>query len=307
MMVAEERDVKFSAILAGLLSAPEQAVSRKKLAGHLGVNEATVSHYVHGRSNPSFEALVGIAGFFNVSLDFLVFGERPPTAVVDDPAGVRAEIRRAVLDSADVAGKHLDLVTRISRRLQAGIEQAAKELLEDPANLGPVGFITDAEAMVMESCALRLRAITRMFQHDVKDGERGVFFDVVAGNLRAGVQHEYLLCGDARYWQPQVAVYRELLTAAGLPFEVTHHWLHFRVIDYELPAAVCILDLDIPRLQRMEPILWERQRHAISEDGRWSYISVERHDAQGGVVLEPGYRESAFRLFDRGWRNAVGI
>jgi transcriptional regulator with XRE-family HTH domain len=99
MMVAEERDVKFSAILAGLLSAPEQAVSRKKLAGHLGVNEATVSHYVHGRSNPSFEALVGIAGFFNVSLDFLVFGERPPTAVVDDPAGVRAEIRRAVLDS----------------------------------------------------------------------------------------------------------------------------------------------------------------------------------------------------------------
>jgi transcriptional regulator with XRE-family HTH domain len=306
-MAVEERTVKFEATLASLLSAPGQAGSRKKLARYLGVNEATVSHYVRGRSNPSFEALVDIARFFNVSLDFLVFGERPPTAAADDPAGVRAEIRRAVLESADAAGKHLDLVTRISRRLQAEIERAARELLEDPANLGPVGFITDAEAMAMESCASHVRAITRMFQSDVKEGERGVFFDLVAGNLHAGVRYEYLLCGDARYWQVQVEVYRGLLSAAGLPFEVTHDKLHFRVIDYEVPAAVCILDLDVARLQRMDPILYERQRQGITEDGRWSYISVERHDAQGGVVLEPGYRESAFRLFDRGWRDAIGI
>jgi transcriptional regulator with XRE-family HTH domain len=306
-MAEEERTVKFEATLASLLSAPGQAGSRKKLAQYLGVNAATVSHYERGRSNPSFEALVGIARYFNVSLDFLVFGERPPTAANDDPAGVRAEIRRAVLESADAAGKHLDLVARISRRLQTEIERAASGLLEDPANLGPVGFITDAEAMAMESCARRLQVITRMFQSDVKDSEQGVFFDLVVGNLRAGVRYEYLLCGDARYWQPQVEVYRGLLSAAGLPFEVLHDKLHLRVIDYEIPAAVCILDLDVPRLQRTDPILYERQREAVTEDGRWSYISVERHDAQGGVVLEPAYRESAFRLFDRGWRDAVGI
>ena len=49
-----------------------------------------------------------------------------------------------------MAGKHLDLVTRISRRLQVEIERVAEELLDDPANLGPVGFITNAEAMAME-------------------------------------------------------------------------------------------------------------------------------------------------------------
>jgi transcriptional regulator with XRE-family HTH domain len=304
-MAMEDRIVKFSATLNGLLSAPGQPGSRKNLAEYLRLNEATVSHYVHGRAKPSFDVLVRIAKYFNVSLDFLVFGERPATTIADDPAGVRAEIRRAVLDTADMAGKHLDLVARISRRLQGEIERAARELLDDPANLGPVGFITDAEAMVMESCAFRLRVITRMFQSDVKEGEQGVFFDVVTGNLRAGVRYEYLLCGDPGPWQPQVALYRKLLSAAGVPFEVTLESLHFRVIDYEVPAAVCILDLDIPRLQRSEPILWERQRQAISEDGRWSYISVERPDAQGGVVLEPGYRESAFRLFDRGWRNAT--
>jgi hypothetical protein len=94
---------------------------------------------------------------------------------------------------------------------------------------------------------------------------------------------------------------------AGVPFENLHNYLHFRVIDYEVPAAVVILDLDVPLLQRMEPIFWERRRHVISEDGYRSYISVEREDAQGGVVIEPGYRESTIRLFERGWRDSVSI
>src|SRR3954447_6774832 len=128
----------------------------------------------------------------------------------------------------------------------------------------------------------RLQAITRMFQSDVKDGERGVFFDLVAGNLRAGVRYEYLLCGDAKYWQPQVEVYRGLLSTAGVPFEVMHDKLHFRVIDYEVPAAVCILDLDVSRLQRTDPILYERQRQAITDDGRWAYVSVRAARAGWG-------------------------
>ena len=303
----EDRLIKFSATLTSLLAAPGQAGSRKKLAEFLGVNEATVSHYVRGRANPSFEALVGIARFFNVSLDYLVFGERPPTAATDDPAGVRAEIRRAVLESADLAGKHLDLVTRISRRLQVEIERAARELLEDPANLGPVGFITDAEAMAMESYIRRMRIITRMFQSDVNEGERGTFFDVMLNNIRSGVDYDYLLCGTIEYWKPQVEMFRDLVSSAGVPFEVSHRNLHFRMIDYEIPASVCILDLDMQLLQRMEPILWERQRHVISEEGCWSYISVERQDAQGGIVMEPSYRESALKLFDRGWRQAAAI
>jgi transcriptional regulator with XRE-family HTH domain len=307
-MALEERTVKFSATLDGLLNSPGQAGSRKKLAEYLGVSDATVSHYVRERAKPSFEVLVGIAQFFNVSLDYLVFGERPVATVTEDVAGVRSEIRRAMLESADRAGKHLDIVARISQRLQAEIERAANELLDDPANLGPVGFITNTEAAMMESCVLRVRTITRKFQSDINiDGEPGVFFEAVTRNLRAGVQYEYLLCGDTADWRPQVAAYRRLLDNAGLPFEVLHNCLHFRVVDYEVPAALCLLNLDIPGLQRTQPILWERQRESISEEGYWAYASVERPDAQGGVVLEPGYRESAYRMFDRGWREAASI
>ena len=306
-MASEQRPIKFSTILADLLSAPGQATSRKKLSEFLQVNEATISHYVRERAKPSFDTLVGIARFFNVSLDFLVFGEQPAATAIDDPAGVRAEVRRAVLESADLAGKHLDLMTRISRRLQAEIERAAKELMSDPGNFGPVGFITAAEAMMMEKYARRLRVITRVFQSDISEGGRGTFFDAVVDNLRAGVRYDYLLCGSVAYWQPPVAVFRRHAENAGVPFESLHDNLRFRVADYEVPAAVSVLDLDVQRLERMEPIFWERQRRVISDDGCWSYISVEREDAQGGVVIEPGYRESAIRLFERGWRGSSAL
>lgn len=315
-MTTDERLVKFNEILASLLSPPGQAASRKKLAKFLGVSEATLSHYVHDRTKPSFDVLVDMSRFFNISLDFLVFGERPTSSATDDPDGVRAEVRRAVLESADLAGKHLDLMARISRSLQAEIESVARKLLSDPANFAPVGFITAAEALAMERYARRIRGITRVFQSDIREDifqpdiredRRGPFFSTVVENLHTGVVYDYLLCGEVQYWRPQVATFRELVMDAGVPFETSHDSLHFRVADYEIPGAVSILDLDLQGLQRKDPILGERQRAAISEEGCWSYISVEREDAQGGVVIEPRYRESAIRLFERGWRHATSI
>jgi transcriptional regulator with XRE-family HTH domain len=302
-----ERSVKFSVMLEDLLEAPGQAGSRKNLADALGINEASVSHYVRGRAKPSFDALVGMATFFNVSLDYLVFGERPQTAGVDDPAGVRAEIRRALLETADNAGRHLDVVTRISRRLQTEIESAAKALIMDPANFGPVGFVTDAECMAMEACTRRMRIMTRRFQSDVNDGDRGAFFDVMTMNLLQGRGYDYLLYGAKAYWQSQVKVFRDLIREAGVPYEVTHQFLHFRCIDDELTSSVCIHDLDIPLLQRVEPILWERQQKSVSDGDCWAYISVERSDAQGGVVIEPTYLESTLRLFSEDWSRAESI
>src|SRR5882757_5644501 len=118
-MAPEPRRVAFEASLRTLLDSPGLAGNRKKLARALDLNEATISHYLHGRIRPSFDTLVRIADFFNVSLDYLVFGERPRLQTPDDPVGVRAQIRRAVVESSDLSGRHLDTFTRISRRLEA--------------------------------------------------------------------------------------------------------------------------------------------------------------------------------------------
>lgn len=115
-----------------------------------------------------------------------MFGERPQTQVQDDPASIRAQIRRAMVETSDLSGRHLDVVTRICMLLQQKIDEAADTIVKKTENLGPVGFLTDAEAIGMESCITNMRIMTRVFQSDVNAGEPGAFFEVVAANLRRG-------------------------------------------------------------------------------------------------------------------------
>ena len=129
-----------------------------------------------------------------------------------------------------------------------------------------------------------------MFQSDIKDGEPGAFLEVVKDNLRADVRYEYLLCRNSEYWQPQVASYRQHISEAELPFD----YLHFRVIEYDVPAATCILDLDIPRLQRADSGRASKMRFPKKAAGP-TYPWNGR--MPGSVVLEPDYRESATRFF----------
>jgi len=109
------------------------------------------------------------------------------------------------------------------------------------------------------------------------------------------------LYGERAYWAAAVERYRELIHRAGIPGETSRELLQFRVRPEELVASVCILDLDLGLVERQEPILWERHRANISDTGVWAYISVEREDAQGGIVMEPTYLQSTLRQFSRDW------
>lgn len=149
-----------------------------------------------------------------------MFGERPQTQVQDDPAGIRAQIRRAMVETSDLSGRHLDVVTRICMLLQQKIDEAADTIVKKTENLGPVGFLTDAEAIGMESCITNMRIMTRVFQSDVNAGEPGAFFEVVAANLRRGRPYQYLLYGDREYWRTEVETFRRLVTKSGVPVEL---------------------------------------------------------------------------------------
>jgi transcriptional regulator with XRE-family HTH domain len=303
-MTSDQREVEFQSVFESLLNAPPVAGNRKKLARAIGKNEATISHYLHGRIRPSFDTLLEIARFFNVSLDYLVFGERPAAPEQDDTAGMRAHIRRAVVEASDLRGRQLDMVARISRRLQTQIEETARSLTEAGDIQGPVGFVTDAEAIGMEACITRMRIMTRLFQSDTSEGQPGPFFEVVAENLRLGRPYQYMLYGDRADWVPQVERFRQLVESGGVPTDLSRENLQFRCLPEELVTSVCILDLDLAAIERREPILLERHRDNISAEGVWAYLSIERADAQGGVTIEPYYLQSTLRQFNRDWTAA---
>lgn len=305
-MASAGREIKFDEILRTLLEREKATVTQKKLAKALGVSGTTVSHYVTGRIKPSFQALVGIADFFNVTLDYLVFGERirPPSVAGAD--NLRAEVMRALAEANAYNGRQRDLVVRVNRRLHEQVERVARELLESPENVSPPGFFTDAEALAIEACANRTRVLVRSTPADIAvgpDGEvsRGTFFDTLVGNITAGRTYQYLFHGHRTTFEPYVRNYRDLLSQAEVPPDVVSECVEFRVVDAELPAGLVLHDLDLSLFERREPVLWERFRDDGIVDGMFAYVSIRHQEALGGIVLYDEYFHSAVRMFHRDW------
>ena len=55
-----------------------EGLSQAELADKLGVAKSTISMYERDERKPSFEMLEIIADYFNINMDTLVGGERPP-------------------------------------------------------------------------------------------------------------------------------------------------------------------------------------------------------------------------------------
>ena len=305
-MASAEREIKFDEILRSLLDREKTTVTQKKLAKALGVSGTTVSHYVTGRIRPSFQALVGIAAFFNVTLDYLVFGERVLSASTVGAEDLRADVMRALAESNAFQGRQRDLIVRVNQRLSEQIERVARELLDDLSSVSPPGFFTDAEALPIELCANHIRVTVSKPPADLTigpDGEvgRGRFFDVLASNIMAGRTYQYLFHGKRAAFESYVRSYRDLLAEADIPADVVSERIEFRVVDADLPAGIVIYNLDVGMFERREPVLWERFRDDGVVNGVFAYVLVRHEEPLGGIVLYDTYLESALRMFNRDW------
>jgi transcriptional regulator with XRE-family HTH domain len=304
------RDVKFSEILLSLLTSSSPTVTRKKLASQIGVSEGTVSHYVNGRVRPSFETLLRIADFFNVSLDYLVHGERAPSvALAEDTLGLRSEMMRAMAESLEHSGRQRDLIVRVNQRLYQEVERVAREVLGAPQNTGPVGMISEPEAMAVEACATRVQVMARQAPADLADGQTapGPFFQTMTDNMRRGVAYQYLFYGKRTTFVPYATQLRDLLRTQDVRSDVLAENLAFRSVDADLITGVCVYTVDRAMLERREPILWERFRDDGLFGSTFVYISIRHKDAPGGVVLDAAHAEACQRILGRDWRQAASL
>jgi transcriptional regulator with XRE-family HTH domain len=305
-----EREIKFKETLRDLLEKNKASVTHKKLGSSINASSTTISHYVNGRIKPSFDALVGIAAFFNVTLDYLVFGERTSTQPeVEDTQSVRAEVSRALAEANAFHGRQRDLIERLNRRLVKEVERVAETLMKDPENFGPAGFLTDEETMAIESCSHATKVMIRTAPADVavdEDGNisSGAYFPALTDNLRAGRAYQFIFYGKRSKFAPIVQAYRDLLSRADIGPGLLQGKLEFKVLDAELLIAAVIHEVDTAQFERREPVLWERLRSDGISNGTLVYTATRHDEALGGVVLYDTYFDSALRMFRRDWEAA---
>lgn len=97
-------EIRFEKTLRELMR--DKGINQNELADFLGVKRSTITMYVNGKSYPEFRTLIKIAEFFDVSLDYLVTGERVENQTVRQELGLSETAVENLKDS--VCGVLLD-------------------------------------------------------------------------------------------------------------------------------------------------------------------------------------------------------
>jgi transcriptional regulator with XRE-family HTH domain len=207
-----DREVKFGQMLDTLIERRGYSRNRKKILHALDISPAALSQYVREQTRPSFTKLLALADFFDVSLDYLVYGQAARSETQYEP--VVRYVDHALADVQARTSRHSAMVARVSRILADQIDQVAAELARSPTAAG-AGLARDDDMIWLERHCLRADIISLDLEFDVIQVESGVaagrFLDVVASNLQLGSKYRFLVPGDDPGLESTVNAFRDLL------------------------------------------------------------------------------------------------
>lgn len=304
--MAETAKIKLSETLLRLIVNRGLSRNRKKLCSQVGISESALTQYIHGRSRPSFDTLIGLAEFFDVSLDYLVFGREAESQAADyDP--VLSYVDHALTNLLAKTDRRAWLFTRIAQALRDKIDEAAISL-ESRLTI-PAGLVSDNETMKLEEHSQESRIISMNLQYDIIKADHGTeaagrFLPVVSRNIGLRRKYKFLLPGANREWAPVVGSFRKILSKQGLNSGLVDDYCEFCITDAPIFSGAGFYRLDVSDFEKMQPILYLRVREFINEDGWLGYVIPPSMEPQSDALMDLWHLERGVEGFEALWRQA---
>ncbi|GAA4885174.1 hypothetical protein GCM10023203_41860 [Actinomycetospora straminea] len=303
MTQVDRRTVKLGAVLGSLIERQGYSRNRQKILDSVGVSSSALSQYLRDQSRPSFEKLVSLATFFDVSLDYLVFGQREAPSV--DTGPVPAMIEHALADARARTSRHAAIVRRITRVLADRVDDVARELAETP-NASREGLLQDDELLRLERYARGVDVLSPDLDFDVvtlPDGTAaaGAFLEQVASNLARNCAYRFL--ASAEEGSDSQSTLREMLIARAGGDDVAA-LCNFRLTTVPVMVGVCLLEIDVVSFSAEEPALYEQLESYISNEGWIGYAIRPNRESNADMAMSKDRRERARVAFESAWRSA---
>jgi transcriptional regulator with XRE-family HTH domain len=301
------REVKFGQMLVSLIERGGYNRNRKRILTRLGISSAALSQYIHEQTWPSFAKLLAIADFFDVSLDYLVYGQ-PTNSSPVDYGPLSRYFDHALVNAKAQGNRHAAVVTRIGRMLTDRIDEVAAELASTPT-AAREGLMQDDELLRLERSCQKANILSMNLEFEVIDIEgelaAGPFLRVMADNLGRGVSYRFLLPYD-REWDKTVDACRRLLTAQ-VGGDRVRQSCTFRIATVPVLSGATFYQLDTDMLQTKEPAIYEQIRDYLSEDNWLGCILRSNDDSSSDMLMAPAHSRRAQAAFDRMWSSGTAV
>jgi transcriptional regulator with XRE-family HTH domain len=301
------REVKFGEMLESLIERGGYSRNRKKILSALDISAAALSQYIREQTRPSFGKLLAVADFFDVSLDYLVYGT--PTSSLIDYGPLYRYFDHALADVQARGSRHSAVVARIGRVLADRIDEVAAELASAPTATRE-GVLQDDEILRLERYCNKADILSLNLEFDVIHLEEGIaagrFLPIVAANLERGAEYRFLVPGPDTALETTVEACRRLL-AEQVGGDRVRESCTFRRTASPPLVGVVLFKLDSVGLKAEEPALYWQISDYLSEGGWLGCVIRPNNDSNGDMLMDPPHVRRARSSFETLWSTAVPI
>jgi transcriptional regulator with XRE-family HTH domain len=299
----QHREVKLGQMLEKLIEDRGYSRNRRKILRALEVSPAALSQYVRDQTRPSFGKLLALADFFDVSLDYLVYGlPARGGGAVDDESALRF-VDLALSEVQARTSRHSAIVARIGRVLADRISEVAAELTTTPT-AAREGLVQDDEMLRLEGYCLSADILSLDLGFDViqvKDGvAAGRFLNVVARNLQAGSKYRFLIPGEEYVSEGLVSAFRSLL-AQRVGGDQVHENCVFRRTSTPVMLGIVLYRLDVAALETKEPALHAQFSSDLDEHHWLGCVIRPNADSNSDLLLDSKHLRHAKTTFEALW------
>jgi transcriptional regulator with XRE-family HTH domain len=301
------REVKFGRMLESLIEHSEYRRNRKRISGKLGISGAALSQYIRQQTWPSFSKLLAIADLFDVSLDYLVYGQ-PTGGSVIDYGPLYRYVDHALADVQARGSRHTAVVARIGRMLADQIDEVAKDLVARAKSVHE-GLMQDDELLRLERYCHQCDLVSLNLEFDVIRASGGLapgrFLSVVAANLENGATYRFILPQD-QSWDATVEAFRQLL-ADQIGGDRVRENCAFRQTAAPLLTGILLYRLDTIRLEAEEPALYAQVCDYLSDDVWLGCVIRTNDDSNSDMIMNPDHVRRARNAFGRMWSSGIAV
>jgi transcriptional regulator with XRE-family HTH domain len=304
---ANNREVKFGGMLESLIEHDGSSRSRKRISRELGISGSALSQYIHQQNWPSFHKLLAIADFFDVSLDYLVYGQ-PDSSALPDYGPLYRYIDHALADVQARGSRHTAVVARIGRVLADRIDAVARELAATSA-AAREGLIQDDELLRLERYCLQCDLVLLNLDFNVINAASGSapgrFLSVVAANLEKGTAYRFLL-PQGEHWSGIIEDLRELLSDQIGGDRVRENCT-FRATAAPVSSGMLLYQLDAIRLEVEEPALHAQICDYLHNEVWLGCVARTNSDSNSDMLMDPEHVSRARDAFARMWGSSLAV
>ncbi len=279
--------------------------NRKIVASRLGISLAALSQYIRQQTSPSFSKLLAIAEFFDVSLDYLVYGQPGGGSLTTDYGPLYRYVDHALADVQARGSRHSAVVARIGRMLADQIDNVAEELAATAA--AREGLMQDDELLRLERYCHQCDLVSLNLEFDIIQSEDelvpGRFLSVVAENLQKGATYRFILPQDRR-WDGPVEACRQML-ARQIGGDRVRENCAFRLTSAPVLTGILLYRLDMTKLQAGEPALYAQICDYLCDNDWLGCVIRPNDDSNSDMLMNPEHVLRARNAFNLMWSSGL--